>query len=182
MFWAVLSGQAPRHTQNTSDFTDAPYLCWHQSQISRMSRKVLKHFSTLLFPAVGQDPKQKEQLSMGFHLKSWPGYRWVVGYGGNQNENPKIISRVFKSIWRNYSLVIHKFYGQKGLVIIPSDFLQDRQLKLHFTSGSSALVALAHVNEVEFKTFRDRNNPPACGCLQCYPVVPLQSLGIMWSI
>lgn len=128
MFWAVLSGQAPRHTQNTSDFTDAPYLCWHQSQISRMSRKVLKHFSTLLFPEVGQDPKQKEQLSMGFHLKSWPGYRWVVGYGGNQNENPKIISRVFKSIWRNYSLVIHKFYGQKGPVIISSDFLQDRQL------------------------------------------------------
>lgn len=89
----------------------------------------------------------------------------MVGDGQNHSESPKMSSRAFNSSWRNYSLVIHKFYGQKGPVIIPSDFLQNRQLKPHFASGSSLLAGLEHVVSAEFKAPRDRSNPPACRCL-----------------
>lgn len=68
----------------------------------------------------------------------------MIRDGGNHSESPKIVSRVFNIIWRNYSMVIHKFYGQKGTMIILSDFLQNRQLKPHFELGSSSLAVVEH--------------------------------------
>lgn len=48
--------------ENVTDFSDAPHLCWHQSERSRMSWKVLTPFSSSLVPAEGQDLQEEQPL------------------------------------------------------------------------------------------------------------------------